>query len=310
MRVTVTNRGPSAPPRRPAAHLVSEHVELGRPREQRGGPKRPSEPRSSGDARGHGRAGPYRVVELDAGAPRAALVLRRGARAELLFTDNETNAKALWGDARTRPAVHEGRVPRRTSSTAARGAVNPAQVGTKAAARYALSLGAGRERVLRLRLDGQADAPSRSPTSTRSSSARIERGGRLLRRGRSRASSARRRAARLPPGDRGAPLDEAVLRLRRATAGSAATRRCPPPPAVAQARGGTASGRTSTTARSSRCPTSGSTPGTRRGTSRSTASRWRSSTPTSPSSSSRSSCASGTCTRTASSRRTSGRSAT
>ena len=69
-------------------------------------------------------------------------------------------------------------------------------------------------------------------------------------------------------------------------------------------------GLTSSTPTSSRCRTSGSTRGTRHGTSRSTRFRWLSSIP----SSRRSSCcfcaASGSCTRTGSSPRTSGRSTT
>ena len=69
-------------------------------------------------------------------------------------------------------------------------------------------------------------------------------------------------------------------------------------------------GSTWSPATSSRCPTSGSTRGSRRGTSPSTARRWRSSTSTSPRS--RSSCCflTATCTPTARSRRTSGTSPT
>ncbi len=73
---------------------------------------------------------------------------------------------------------------------------------------------------------------------------------------------------------------------------------------------GTPNGPISTTTTSCRCRTSGSIRGTRPGTSRSTRSRWRSSTPTSRRTSSSSSCASGTCTRTARSPPTSGRSGT
>src|SRR5947199_96180 len=76
-------------------------------------------------------------------------------------------------------------------------------------------------------------------------------------------------------------------------------------PLQSACRGGTTSGSTSTTRTSSRCRTSGSTRGTRRGTSRSTRFRSRWSTPTSPRHSSSCSCASGTCIRTARSRRTS-----
>ena len=95
-----------------------------------------------------------------------------------------------------------------------------------------------------------------------------------------------------------------VERLARRRPGAAAAAGRAPRAAA------TASGRTSTTPTSSRCRTSGSTRGTRPGTSPSTASRWRWSIRSSPRSSCSCCCASGTCTRTASSPPTSGRSAT
>jgi hypothetical protein len=69
---------------------------------------------------------------------------------ELLFTENDTNAERLFGTANPTPfvkdAFHAYVVDGRTD------AVNPAHEGTKAAARYRLTLAAGEERVVRLRL--------------------------------------------------------------------------------------------------------------------------------------------------------------
>ena len=72
------------------------------------------------------------------------------AEPELLFTDNDTNAERLFGSPNAarfvKDAFHECVVNGRV------GAVNPEQQGTKAAARYRLTLAPGAEQVLRLRL--------------------------------------------------------------------------------------------------------------------------------------------------------------
>jgi hypothetical protein len=78
--------------------------------------------------------------------------------AELLFTENETNVKRLWGDANPSPyvkdAFHEYLVSGRQD------AVNPSKAGTKAAAHYCLEVPAGGSRQVRLRLSaGQPDNP-------------------------------------------------------------------------------------------------------------------------------------------------------
>ena len=71
---------------------------------------------------------------------------------ELLFTENETNAQHLWGQPNACPyvkdAFHEYVVSRN------REAVNPARVGTKAAAHYSLELPAQGSTTVRLRLMG------------------------------------------------------------------------------------------------------------------------------------------------------------
>jgi len=69
---------------------------------------------------------------------------------ELLFTENESNAQRLWGQPNASPyvkdAFHEHVIGGR------RDAVNPANQGTKAAARYVLDVPAGGSQTIRLRL--------------------------------------------------------------------------------------------------------------------------------------------------------------
>jgi hypothetical protein len=81
---------------------------------------------------------------------------------ELLFTENETNKQRLYGVANDTPhvkdAFHEYIV------RGAREAVNPQNVGTKAAARYSLSVGASETMTVRLRLtDGEMSTGDASP---------------------------------------------------------------------------------------------------------------------------------------------------
>jgi hypothetical protein len=69
---------------------------------------------------------------------------------ELLFTENETNIARLYGGANATPYVKDGIneavVHGRTE------AVNPAEVGTKAAAHYRMSIGSGETATIHLRL--------------------------------------------------------------------------------------------------------------------------------------------------------------
>jgi hypothetical protein len=71
---------------------------------------------------------------------------------ELLFTENETNAQRLWGQANAsayvKDAFHNYVIGRNN------GVVNPSRVGTKAAANYALEIHAGGSETVRLRLTG------------------------------------------------------------------------------------------------------------------------------------------------------------
>jgi hypothetical protein len=68
----------------------------------------------------------------------------------LYFTENETNCERLFGTRNETPYVKDG--IERHVVNADKGAVNPAEVGTKAAAHHRIELGAGETTTLRLRL--------------------------------------------------------------------------------------------------------------------------------------------------------------
>ena len=76
---------------------------------------------------------------------------------DLLFTENETNARRLYGTDSAVPYVKDGINDFITQGI--QGAVNPAQTGTKACARYRLTVPAGGQTTLRLRLTNQVLAP-------------------------------------------------------------------------------------------------------------------------------------------------------
>ena len=73
-----------------------------------------------------------------------------GKAPQFLFTENETNTQELFGVASPTPCVKDGFHAYLVQGRA--DAVNPAQVGTKAAALYRLEIPAGGEACLRLRL--------------------------------------------------------------------------------------------------------------------------------------------------------------
>ncbi len=72
---------------------------------------------------------------------------------ELLFTENETNTQRLWGIPNLTPYVKDG--IGNFIIHGDQGAVNPEKTGTKVAAFYPLTLGAGESRTIRLRLSDQ-----------------------------------------------------------------------------------------------------------------------------------------------------------
>ena len=73
-----------------------------------------------------------------------------GQPAELLFTENETNVARLWGQPNPAPYVKDAF--HRYLISGEHAAVNPAQVGTKAAAHYLLEVPASASQTLNLRL--------------------------------------------------------------------------------------------------------------------------------------------------------------
>jgi hypothetical protein len=251
-----------------------------------------------------GRAG-WQAIEAEHPTLGRRWLYAEGA-GELLFTENETNRERLYGVPSETPyvkdAFHEHVVRGRSD------AVNPAGVGTKAAVHHRLTLGAGEGATICLRL--RDTAPNGDPFG-KTFDALVER-----RRGEADEFYAGVIPASLSDDARGV--------MRQALAGMLWSKQWfhfdvrrwlegdPPSPRPRPSAGAAAtrSGRTSTTTTSSPCPTSGSTRGTRRGTSPSTPSRSPWWTRSSPRSSSSCSCASGTCTPTARSPPTSGRSAT
>ena len=76
--------------------------------------------------------------------------------AELLFTENESNAQRLWGQPNRSPFVKDAFHAAVVAGQA--DAVNPAREGTKAAAHYVLDVPAGGSRTVRVRLTGSTPA--------------------------------------------------------------------------------------------------------------------------------------------------------
>ncbi len=95
------------------------------------------------------RPAPDPVVELDCPQLGRRWLHCEGTP-ELLFTENETNCRRLFGTSNRTPYVKDGIGDYVIGG--ARHAVNPALQGTKAAAHYALSIQPGEARTIRLRL--------------------------------------------------------------------------------------------------------------------------------------------------------------
>jgi hypothetical protein len=109
-------------------------------------------------SRGDGTAQP--ILKMASNAPNPAIAVEHpeaGERwlhcegsPELFFTENETNARRLFGAENSSPYVKDG--INDYVIHGAKDAVNPAHSGTKAAAHYKLNVGAGETVVVRLRL--------------------------------------------------------------------------------------------------------------------------------------------------------------
>ncbi len=159
--LTITNRGPRAPlDVLPTVWFRNTWSWAGRETSAGGAEGSPAPSPSPSLARPamhevSAEGGPFRVVELDQAHLGPRWFYAEGA-GPLLFTDNNSNAKKLWGGTNATPfvkdAFHDAVVRGKGDAT------NPAEVGTKAAARYTLSLDAGETVVLRLRLVDRACA--------------------------------------------------------------------------------------------------------------------------------------------------------
>ncbi len=79
----------------------------------------------------------------------------------LLFTENETNNQRLFGSTNATPYVKDGINDFVTAGK--QDAVNPQQVGTKAAAHYQVTVGAGQTSIVRLRLTNAAPQSPGNP---------------------------------------------------------------------------------------------------------------------------------------------------
>jgi hypothetical protein len=97
---------------------------------------------------------PNPVIELNLSPPNQTQSNDRWLHCEgspeLLFTENETNARRLFGTENRSPFVKDGINDNVVHG--AKEAVNPEQVGSKAAAHYQLTLGSGETVVIRMRL--------------------------------------------------------------------------------------------------------------------------------------------------------------
>ena len=229
------------------------------------------------------RARPVRRASREARATDRLHVRRRRRRAAVL-RERDQRPRVCTACRRARP--FQGRHPRVRRPRRPRAPSIPSSTGTKAAAHYRCD-GAGRAATRRRAcvLQPATGALARSTSSTTSFDARRHEADEFYARAASPTSTdaderrvQRQAFAGMLWSKQFYHYDVARWLARRPGTAAAAAR--------AAAAAATATGGTSTTPTSSRCPTSGSTPGSRRGTWRSTACRWRWSTPSSPRSSS------------------------
>ncbi|NTU77938.1 MAG: glucosidase [Chloroflexales bacterium] len=148
IRVTVTNRGREAAP----LHLLptlwfrntwSWGYDERRPALTGAEIPRPGLPALAAIYAAHPTLGEYTLACEEAG----------GAAPELLFTENDTNVARLFGGQNATPHVKDAFHAYIVHGD--RAAVNPARAGTKAAAYYRLTIPAGGEVTVRLRLSGR-----------------------------------------------------------------------------------------------------------------------------------------------------------
>ena len=287
---TATSTSSSSTPRQSPEDIL---IQITRPQPRPGGGRRCTSCRRSGSATPGRGAATRRTADLlrqRRRQPGASSRRRtRSSATAASYCDGEADAALHRERDEHAAALRRPRTARRTSRTASTttsstGEQTPStrsETGTKAAAHYSLTVGAGEVQTVRLRLPASAPATRRARRRTDGPF------GDGLRRS---CSQARRREADefyatvIPPS-----LDaDAANVMRQALAGMLwskqfyhydvdrwldGARRRSVQADSASARRATSTGTTCTTATSSRCRTSGSTPGTRPGTSPSTSSR-------------------------------------
>jgi len=136
IKVTVHNRGPQAAKLHVLPTLWFRNTWSG----EEGEPKPVVRANKGAILASHSKLGEY--------------TLQCEGKPELLFTENETNIKRLWGQANPTPYVKDGFHEYVVSGNA--DAVNPAKTGTKAAAHYVLDVPAGGSKVVRVRLSAKS----------------------------------------------------------------------------------------------------------------------------------------------------------
>jgi hypothetical protein len=146
VRITVVNRGPDAAPLHLLPTLLFRNT-------WRAGTPRPELRRA------RGRAGTSVVAARHAELGQRWLTVEGDT--PIYFTENETNCERIFGTRNETPYVKDG--IERTVVHAQQGAVNPAEIGTKAAVHYRMNLRPGETKVVRLRLTDVAPEGSTSP---------------------------------------------------------------------------------------------------------------------------------------------------
>ena len=167
---------------RPAAAVVPQHVVLGRGRH-------PALAQSDRPRPGRGGAPAVRRARVGARAR------TRRESPELLFCENETNSRRLYGSDSSADYPKDG-----VNDHVVTGAptVNPDRVGSKSAAWYRLTVAPGETQVVRVRLRAPSSAPAFGAAVRHGARAASRRGRRVLCRG-----DPRRRRARTPAWWRG-----------------------------------------------------------------------------------------------------------
>ena len=257
IQITVHNRGPEAGrAARAADALVPQSVVVARRGRPAGAASRsPELPEQS-------------IVKARRSASWASAILYCAGDVPLLFTENETNTQRIFGVPNRTPYVKDGINNYVVHGQTA--AVNPEQTGTKVAAHYRLTVAAGKSQTIRLRLTDVAPAALSAGNGKRP----VPFGSQFDELFEARRNEAdefyrpitppvaqRRRGQRHAAGPGRHAVEQAVLPLRRGQVAGRARLRSVQGQRASRRRA-TTTGTTCTTATSSRCRTSGSTPGT------------------------------------------------